>query len=128
MIDIPLRGFLLSQPAVSSVTTGIYPLRLPQSASGTNIVYDVDGGMPDLIAGGTGGVTRYGLTLNVYSPSYVTVRTLSQTLSDLLHGYEGALGSLHVTASHLITHLNTFEEDESLYRSILNLDIYTQQD
>ena len=126
MIDTHLRTFLLSQSSINSITAGIYPVRLPQADTGTNIVYEIDSGMRDLIAGGTGGVERHGVTLSVFSTSYASTRTLSQALITLLHGYEGPMGSLHVTASHSVTQLNTFEEDQGLYRAILTFDIYTQ--
>jgi len=126
MIDTHLRAFLITQSSINSIVAGIYPVRLPQADTGTNIVYEIDSGMRDLISGGVGGVERHGVTLSVFSTSYASTRAVSQTLIDLLHGYEGSMGLLHITASHSVTQLNTFEEDQGLYRAILTFDIYTQ--
>jgi hypothetical protein len=126
MIDSKLRSFLLSQTAISTVATGVYPVRLPQAQTGPSIVYQVDGGSGDLIAGGVGGVVSHSITLNVFGDSYATNRQLTQSLITLLHGFSGDMNGVHVTGSRLVAHINTFEEDQNLYRAILTFDIYTQ--
>jgi hypothetical protein len=125
MIDTQLRLFLLNQMAVSSVVSGVYPVRLPQNSAGTSIVYEVNHGVAERIAGGVTGVRRYDISMSVYSPSYATSRELTETLTILLNGYAGMIGTESVTSSLLITQINTFEEKTLLYRSILTFDIYT---
>jgi len=125
MIDTQLRSFLLGQNAISSVVSGIYPVRLPQDSAGTSIVYEVNHGIADRVAGGVSVVKRYDINMSVYSPSYATSRQLTESLSALLNGYAGMLGTESVTSSLLITQINTYEEKTLLYRSILTFDVFT---
>lgn len=125
MIDINLRTFLLSQSSISSLIDGIYPLRLPQDSDGTNLVYEIGHGFPSVNAGSLHGLTRYNVTLNVFGSSYSNVRTASEALGNLLQGYTGPIHNAECAGSYFITQINLYEEDQSLYHTILTFDIHT---
>lgn len=121
MIDINLRTHILSNISVD----GVYALRLPQNFSGTAIVYDISNGFPEAQIGSMETVVRHAVTLNVYSSSYSTMRTVSTSLITLLNGMTGSMGTSEITGAHCETTLNTYEDEQKLYRNIINFNIYT---
>lgn len=126
MIDIDLRSHLLAQTSISSVVgTGVYALRLPQDTTTTAIVYDIGAGFPEAQVGSLESVVRHNVTLQVYSPSYVSMRQLSAAVITLLNGMTGTMGASNVTGAHVVSTINTYEEEPKLYRNILTLNIYT---
>jgi hypothetical protein len=70
-------------------------------------------------------VIRHTVTLFAYSPSYQTLRVLSENITNLLNGMTGPMGSTSVTGSQIDSSINTYEEELKLYRNIINLTIYT---
>lgn len=126
MIDINLRSHILSDADITAeVGTGVYALRLPQGTNTTAIVYDVGAGFAEAQVGSLESVKRYNVTLQVYSPSYVTMRQVSENVIDLLNGLHGPMGSTSVTGAHVESVINTYEEEQKLYRNIIIINIYT---
>lgn len=126
MIDIDLRAHLLSNSDISNIVgTGVYAIRLPQDTTTTAIVYDIGAGFPEAQVGSLESVVRHNVTLQVYSPSYVTMRQLSEHITTQLNGMQGPMGSSEVTGAHMVSAINTYEEEQQLYRNILILNIFT---
>ena len=126
MIDIDLRSHLLADSNISGIVgTAIHALRLPQDTTSTAIVYDIAAGYPESQIGSLETVIRHSVTLHVYSPSYVTMRQLSEHITNNLNGMQSAMGSSSVTGAHMVSAINTYEEEQKLYRNILILNIYT---
>ena len=126
MIDIDLRTHLLSNSNISNmVGTDVYALRLPQDTTTTAIVYDIGAGFPLAQLGSLESVIRYNVTLSVYSPSYVSMRQLSEHITTQLNGMTGTMGTTAVTGAHVESAINTYEEEQKLYRNIIILNIYT---
>ena len=126
MIDIDLRAHLLANADIASmIGTAIYAVRLPQDTTGTALVYEVADGYPEAQIGSMETVARHAVTINVYSPSYVQMRQLSEHTVNLLNGMTGPMGSSSVTGAHVGTALNTYDDELQLYRNIINFNIYT---
>ena len=126
MIDMDIRASLLSNTAISSkVGTRVYALRLPQNTRETSIVFDVAGGFPEVQAGSLESVVKHNVTLTIYSPSYVDMRQVSDSVVEHWNGMTGAMGTTSVTAAYVQTTINTYEEEQKLYRTIVLLNIYT---
>ena len=126
MIDIDLRAYLLSCDCISDlVSTDIFALRLPQGRTTTAIVYDTGAGFPLAQLGSLETVIKHNVTLSVYSPSYADMKTLTGHIVTELNGMSGPMGVSAVTSAHVESVLNTYEEELSLYRNIINLNIYT---
>ena len=126
MIDIDLRTHLLSNSNISNmVGTDVFALRLPQDKTTTAIVYDIGAGFPLAQLGSLESVIRYNVTLSVYSPSYVSMRQLSEHINTQLNGMTGTMGTSSVTGAHVESAINTYEEAQKLYRNIIILNIYT---
>lgn len=126
MIDIDLRSHLLSNSNITGlVGTDVYALRLPQDKTTTAIVYDIGAGFPLAQLGSLESVTRYNVTLSVYSPSYVSMRQVSEHITTQMNGMTGTMGTSSVTGSHVESTINTYEEEQKLYRNIIILNIYT---
>lgn len=125
MIDTDLRSYLLADQSLSSTVSGVYALRLPQDTTTTAIVYELGGGHSSAQVGSMGTVLRYSVTLYVYSPSYQTLRELSDNIINLLNGMSGPMGSTSIAGSHVESSINTYEDELKLYRNIINLTIYT---
>jgi|TARA_B110000208_G_scaffold169995_1_gene211193 hypothetical protein len=125
MIDIDLRTHLLADTAISSTVAGVYALRLPQDTTSSAIVYEIGAGHSAPQIGSMETVIRHTVTLFAYSPSYQTLRVLSENITNLLNGMTGPMGSTSVTGSQIDSSINTYEEELQLYRNIINLTIYT---
>ena len=126
MIDIDLRTHLLSNTDISNmIGSDVYALRLPQDKTTTSIVYDIGAGFPLAQLGSLESVIRYNVTLSVYSPSYVSMRQLSEHITSQLNGMTGTMGATAVTCAHIESAINTYEEEQKLYRNIIILNIYT---
>ena len=126
MIDIDLRSHLLSNSNITGlVGNDVYALRLPQDKTTTAIVYDIGAGFPLAQLGSLESVTRYNVTLSVYSPSYVSMRQVSEHITTQLNGMSGTMGTTNVTGAHVESVINTYEEEQKLYRNIIILNIYT---
>ena len=126
MIDVDLRASLLSNTDISSaVGTGIYALRLPQDSTSTSIVYDIGMGFAEVQIGSLESVINHNVTLTVYSPSYVSMRQVSESVVTHLNGMNGPMGSTSVTGTYIQSAINTYEEEQKLYRNIIILNIYT---
>ena len=126
MIDIDLRSHLLSNSDISAtVGTDIFALRLPQDQTTTAIVYDIGAGFPLAQLGSLESVVRYSVTLLVYSPSYVSMRQVSEHITTQMNGMTGTMGTSSVTGAHVESTINTYEEEQELYRNIIILNIYT---
>ena len=126
MIDIDLRTYLLSNADIGSlVGTGIYALRLPQGTATTSIVYDVSNGFAEPQIGSLETVIRHTITLHAYSPSYVAMRQLTSYIISTMSGMKGVMGTTQVSGSYVNSNFNTYEEEQQLYRSIINLTIHT---
>lgn len=126
MIDIDLRSHLLSNSNITGlVGNDVYALRLPQDKTTTAIVYDIGAGFPLAQLGSLESVTRYNVTLSVYSPSYVSMRQVSEHITAQLNGMSGTMGTTNVTGAHVESVINTYEEEQKLYRNIIILNIYT---
>jgi len=126
MIDVDLRTYLLSNSDITGlVGNDVYELRLPQDKTTTAIVYDIGAGFPLAQIGSLESVVRYNVTLTAYSPSYVTMRQLSEHITTQLNGMSGSMGTTNVTGAHVESVINTYEEEQKLYRNIIILNIYT---
>lgn len=126
MIDIDLRTHLLANSNVSAlVGTNVFALRLPQDQTSTAIVYDIGAGFPLAQLGSLESVVRHNVTLAVYSPSYVSMRQLSEHITTHLNGMTGTMGTTTVTGAHVESTINTYEDEQKLYRNIIILNIYT---
>ena len=126
MIDIDLRAHLLNNADIGDlVGTGIYALRLPQGTATTAIVYDVSNGFAEPQIGSLETVIRHTVTLHVYSPSYVVMRQLTSYIINTMSGMKGVMGTTRVSGSYVDSNFNTYEEEQQLYRSIINLTIHT---
>ena len=127
MIDIDLRNYLLAEPSILAAVgaTGVYPVRLPQATTQAAIVYEVGTEFPLPQLGSLAVVTRHNITLNIYSPSYSGLRALTLAVSTLLNGLSGPMGNSHIAGAYMGAALNTFEDEQNLYRNILNIEIYT---
>lgn len=126
MIDIDLRTHLLSNSDITGIVgTSVYALRLPQAESSSAIVYDIGAGFPLAQLGSLESITRYNVTLSVYSPSYASMRQLSEHITTQLNGMTGTMGTTSVTGAHVESAINTYEEEQKLYRNIIILNIYT---
>ena len=126
MIDTDLRAYLLSNGDIASlVGTAIYAMRLPQGTTTTAIVYDISGGFKEPQVGSLETVVRHNVVLQAYSPSYVAMRELTSYINTAMAGMRGTMGSTQVTGTYIDSTLNTYEEEQKLYRSIINLTLYT---
>jgi hypothetical protein len=126
MIDVDLRTYLISNSDITGlVGNDVYALRLPQDKTTTAIVYDIGAGFPLAQIGSLESVVRYNVTLTAYSPSYVTMRQLSEHITTQLNGMSGSMGTTNVTGAHVESVINTYEEEQKLYRNIIILNIYT---
>ncbi len=126
MIDKDLRTYLLSNADIqTAVGSDVFALRLPQDHTSTAIVYDIGMGFPEAQLGSLESVTRYAVTLTVYSPSYGSMRTTSDHVITQLNGMTGTMGLSNVTGAHVESALNTYEDEQKLYRNIIILNIYT---
>lgn len=126
MIDIDLRAYLLANADIAAIVgTGVYAVRLPQNTKGNVLVYEVADGYPEAQIGSMETVVRHAVTINVYSPSYVTMRQLSEHTSNALNGMTGQMGETSVTGAHVGTALTTYDDELQLYRTIINFNIYT---
>ena len=126
MIDIDLRAYLLANADIAAIVgAGVYAVRLPQNTKGNVLVYEVADGYPEAQIGSMETIARHAVTINVYSPSYPTMRQLSEHTVNLLNGMTGEMGATSVISAHVVTALNTYDDELELYRTILNFNIYT---
>jgi len=126
MIDVDLRTYLLSKSDITDlVGNRIYALRLPQNTTSPAIVYDIGAGFPLAQLGSLESVVRYNVALSVYSPSYASMRQLSEHITTQLNGMTGTMGTTPVTGANVESVINTYEEGLKLYRNIMILNIYT---
>lgn len=122
MIDAHLYAFLTSNTELSAfVGDRVYPMRLPSTSAQDSIVYDVNAGFPDRRAV----MTTHYVTLNIYSPDYDRMRSISDLLVAIFQSYHGNIGSLSVASCGVQVSINDFQEDANLYRNILTINITT---
>tara|TARA_R110001606_G_scaffold395627_1_gene568234 strand:- start:15498 stop:15881 length:384 start_codon:yes stop_codon:yes gene_type:complete len=127
MIDSALRTWLLSQATITGITSNVYPLRLPQSKfTETSIVYNLIDGFPGLNVGSVAQVSEATIQLDVYSPTYNQVRTLTNELITILNGYHGPLDILEASMIVVRNIGNTYEEDLKLYRSTIDINVHVK--
>ena len=122
MIDAHLYSFLNENAELTALVSGrIYPMRLPQGSTADSIVYEIGDGFPDRNAV----LTTHYITINSYSTDYDRMRGLCATLSALFQSYHGTIGTLSVASCGVQNSINTFEEEPSLYRNILTINLKT---
>ena len=127
MIDSNLRTWLLSKSQITDITSNIYPLRLPQTKfADTSIVYNLIDGYAGLNVGSVAQISDATIQLDVYTPSYSGVRTLTNELITILNGYHGPLASLEASMIVVTGVRNSYEEDLKLYRATIDINVHVK--
>lgn len=125
MIQKELRAFLLSRSEITSITSNVFSLRLPQDSKETSIVMSITTQGSDVGHSYVSSIVRHNVTLDVYSSLLSEGVALTEGVTQLLHGYTGDAGGLHIVSARVDTSLATYEKAQELYRSIINLTINT---
>lgn len=95
-----LRQFLLSKVEITGIVGDrVYPGQAPQDAGQPRLTYRQVSGPKGVTMGGPTDLSRPRVQIDIWAASYATARALSDTLSEVLHGFKGDWGSVRVQGS-----------------------------
>lgn len=93
-----LRTYLASQPAITAIVgpSGIYPVRLPQTAAVPALLYRRETGGHDHVLTGSGGHALANFRLDCVADKYADVDALAEAVRQALQGFSGSMGDATV--------------------------------
>jgi len=127
MIEQEFRTALLAQPAISALTSGMYPGELPQGVSKPCITYQFHDGFDRLIYSGTDGINLYTVSLRVFGEIYGDCRALTRAILSYVHGLTAGLTSDVIVSARIHNVFADYEETLELYTSVIDLTMYAQE-
>lgn len=127
MIEQEFRTALLAQPAVSALTSGMYPGGLPQGVSKPCITYQFHDGFDRVLSAGTDGINRYNVTLRVFAENYGTCRELTKAVLTYIHGLTTGLTTDVIVGAYVQNVFGDYEETLELYTSVIDFNMYVQE-
>lgn len=87
VIETYLQNLLQSSPSITSQTTQIYPLTLPQNPNLPAITWQIISAVNQTALDGTQLITRYRIQVDCWADTYGQAVTLRSAVSSSLSGY-----------------------------------------
>jgi len=112
MIADSLYSFITAQSAITTITTRIYPVILPQEPTFPAITYREDSHSLDESFDGQTGLTQSFYLFDAWAATYSGVTSLGDVIRSSLKNHSGNMGSISVMKVTLETGPVTVYEDE----------------
>lgn len=127
MITKDLRTYLLTLPAITTITSQIHPGVLPQNPTLPAIVYQTSGAASGIAFDGPDGARNSQIQLDTYAATITASASLAEAIKTALHGYTGSMDSTTVYQTIVDSIYDVFESDTGLYRVSLDLSIWHKE-
>lgn len=130
MVEDAIRAVLLADPDVAAlVSTRVWPIKLPQSATLPAVVYQRISTTRDQPALETPiGATRSRVQLSSWASTYGAARQLAEAVHGALNGWSGTAGGQVVKLVRLATWLDDYEAGPpERYRVIADFYVFSME-
>ena len=124
MISKSLAQFLITNQAISAITTEIRPVKLQEGHADPAIVYMQADDRQFPIIAGRSSLKQAEFYIDFYSQSYETVKTLALAVRTALDNYMGAFGDHIAENIECTTDDDMFEDQTKYYRVAQNYVIW----
>lgn len=117
MIGDHLRTYLLTQSAITNITSNIYPIHLPSRPTYPAIVYEESDHYEEETFDGQEGFTDSDYIYHAWAQTYAEARTLSDAIRTTLKNFVGKANTIYIGHTILTAGPETvYEHETSAYR------------
>jgi hypothetical protein len=109
------------------VSTRIYPLKLPQTATYGALTYSKVSGFRNHVHGGSAQVAEPRFQVTAYHTSYSSLKSITEQVRKALDAYSGTLSSTKVFFSFLLNEVDLYDDETKVFYTALDFRIVHEE-
>ena len=117
-IEAAIRGVLVGDTTVKTITTRCYPVMIPPNPTYPLILYTRISGVRDHHLQGPSGIVRTRLQVEAWAETYSGAKTLSEAIRGALDGLTGTKSGVVVGSCLLDNERDIYEPELGVYRIV----------
>lgn len=128
-IEVSLRSMILNDPTLSGLLAaeGVHPETLPQNVELPCVVTRYNGPLPELLSGGVSTISRYTVTLTIFSRTFGDSVEVRKALIELINGLSTIYNGLVFTSGRVLSVDDDYNERLDKYECEIDFTIHVTE-
>jgi len=124
-IEVSLRAMILEDPTLSGLLAdqGVHPETLPQNVGLPCVVTRYNGPMPELLSGGVSTISRYTVTLTIFTRTFGDSVQVKNGLISLLNGLSTVSNGITFVSARVLSIEDDYNERLDKYECEIDFNI-----